>query len=116
MCSCARDCLATRHENTLYLPRTYLVVCFSIWVRFIIYRIFVPRIALPVLFSRAHARAVHISKTIATTGGVLLEASVARVPLGAAATVAATAAASECSCARDCLAAPCSRLSRARCA
>ena len=24
-CSCARDCLGSRHENTLYPPRTYLV-------------------------------------------------------------------------------------------
>ena len=36
-CSCARDCLTTRHENTLYPPRTYLVVFFSISVRLIIY-------------------------------------------------------------------------------
>ena len=25
-CSCARDRMATRHENTLYPPRTYLAV------------------------------------------------------------------------------------------
>ena len=27
-CSCARDRMATRHENTLYPPRTYLAVFF----------------------------------------------------------------------------------------
>ena len=55
-CSCARDCLATRHENTLYPPRTYpgiyLMTAFflSISVRFItLYRIFARRIALPVI-------------------------------------------------------------------
>ena len=25
-CSCARDCSATRHDNKLYPPRTYLAV------------------------------------------------------------------------------------------
>ena len=29
-CSCARDCLATRHENTLYPRRTYLAVFFLV--------------------------------------------------------------------------------------
>ena len=46
-CSCARDCLATRRENTLHPPRTYPVDCFfGISVRFTIYLLFVPRIAL----------------------------------------------------------------------
>ena len=27
--SCARNCLATSHDNTLYPPRTYLVVFFQ---------------------------------------------------------------------------------------
>ena len=49
------------------------------------------------------------SRTTETTGvRVLLEPCVARAPLGAAA---AAAAAAECSCARDCLATPCSCLS-----
>ena len=29
-CSCARDCLATRNESTLYPPRTYLVDFFKL--------------------------------------------------------------------------------------
>ena len=63
-----------------------------------------------------HARALHSSKTTTTAGvRVLLEWSVARVPLGATA-AAAAAAAAECSCARDYLVTPCLCLSRARCA
>ena len=59
---------------------------------------------------RAAARG---SKTTAKAGArVLLQSSVARVPLGA---TAAAAAAAECSCARDCLATPCWCLFRARC-
>ena len=62
-----------------------------------------------------HALEVRSSKTTTTAGvRVLLESSIARVPLCAAA--AAVSAAAECSCARDCLATPCSCLSRARCA
>ena len=52
--------------------------------------------------SRAHGRAVRSSKTKATGVRVLLDTSVARVPLGAA------TAAAECSCARDCLDTSCS--------
>ena len=43
-CSCARDCLATIYENTVYPPRTYLVpgrFVLFVLVRFILYRIFV---------------------------------------------------------------------------
>ena len=28
-CSCARECLATRHENALYPPGAYLVIVFE---------------------------------------------------------------------------------------
>ena len=61
-CSCARVCFTTRHENTLYPPRTsYLVAFLRISVRFIICRIFVQD-------CRAHhAQAVRSSKTTATT-------------------------------------------------
>ena len=45
-CSCARDCLAKRHENTPYPPRTYLVDFFSISVRSLYH---IPGIASPVV-------------------------------------------------------------------
>ena len=50
-CSCARDCSATRCEKRLHPPQTYLVEFFSISVRLIIYRIFVPRITLRVIIA-----------------------------------------------------------------
>ena len=43
-CSCAGDCLAIRPEKTMYPPRRLLFIS----VGFILYRIFVPLIALRV--------------------------------------------------------------------
>ena len=72
----------------------------------------IPRIALRLILPIGH-RAVRSSKTTATTGvRVLFYSRAAPVPPGAAA--AAASAAAECSRARDCLATPCSCLSRAR--
>ena len=51
-CSCVRNCLATRDENTLYSPRTYIPVRFvsvSWCDSSFIYRFFVRRIALRVI-------------------------------------------------------------------
>ena len=48
-CSCARECFATRHDNTLYPPRTWHCSV-NISVRFIIYRIFKPILSTPPSF------------------------------------------------------------------
>ena len=86
-CSCAHDCLATGHEKTRYPPRTSVVFCLLYLVAI---QHFISDLCTAYCVAcdirRAHGRGARSSETTATTGvRVPLEASIARVPLGAAA-------------------------------